>query len=100
MGAEKGPHELHPGPERGRALALDAAPPQHAGASSLRLGRELLGQPRLADAGLPGQQQQPPSPRGGVRKATVERLHLGPSADEVALAAAALGAVQTPGDSL
>jgi hypothetical protein len=81
-GLDVGADHLDPRPERGRALPLPAAAPQHQGTTRSRLGRQLLGQPGLADAGLAGHQHHPaPAGKGGVQVGG-ERGQLGLAADE------------------
>src|SRR5215218_1936697 len=54
--------DLDPRPERRRALPLPAAAPQHQRATRPCLGRQLFGQPSLADTGLSGHQHHPTVP--------------------------------------
>ncbi len=57
---------LHPGPEGGRAAAVPAAGPDDARPGAPRLLAEGLGQARLADPGLAGEQHEAAPARGGV----------------------------------
>jgi hypothetical protein len=81
-GLDVGADDLDPRPERGRALPLPAAAPQHQGTARRRLGRELLCQPGLADPGLAGHQHHPTAAGGGGVKVGGERGQLGLAADE------------------
>jgi hypothetical protein len=51
---------LDPRPEGGRAVALPAGPPEHAGTERPRAGGQLVGQAGLADARLAGHQHERP----------------------------------------
>ncbi len=79
-GLDVGADDLNPRPERGRALPLPAAAPQHKGTARGRLGRQLLSQPGLADARLPGQQHHPATAHGG-------RVQVGGECGQLRLAA-------------
>ena len=66
--ADVGPQRLHPGPVRRRATRLPAATPEHGGATRLRVGRELVGEPALADPGLAGEEHEPAAARIARRR--------------------------------
>ena len=67
--AHVGADRLRPGPVGGRPLALVAAPPVDLRAAHARVGRQLLGGARLADAGLADEQHQPAAARRAPRRA-------------------------------
>src|SRR2546430_8711857 len=60
------PHDLNPRPVPGRALAGPAPAPGHPGAAALRQVRRRREHRGLADARLPGQQQQVTASGGGL----------------------------------
>ena len=57
---DQGAEQLCPRPERRCAPCLPAATPQHPDPPLGRESCQVLGQPGLADPGLPGDQEQPP----------------------------------------
>ncbi len=73
---------LDPGPVRGRAALLPAAPPRHPAAALTGDPRQLLHQPRLADPGLARQQEDEPAPVMGLVEARDELAELGVPAHE------------------
>ena len=73
---------LRPGPVRGLSLGLVAASPVDAGAADPGVGRELLGRPRLADPGIPRDQQQPPATGVRALELGAHLLELGVATDE------------------
>ena len=72
----EGTDHLGPWPERRGAPSLPAANPQHPSPSPGRVVRQVLGQPRLADPGLPRDQQQPHPPADRVLEAGHQLGHL------------------------
>jgi hypothetical protein len=52
---------LRPGPVWRSSGALRAASPEHASACVLRAAGELVGEPRLADAAVAADQEEPPA---------------------------------------
>jgi hypothetical protein len=68
------PQQLAPSPERRRADVVRAADPGGAVAVGSDLGRQLGGQPRLADPGFAAEQADPTPPEGGGRSGRAAQL--------------------------
>jgi hypothetical protein len=82
---------LDPRPVRRRPPSLPAAPDEDPGIALLGGDHELLGQPALADPGLPGDDRDPASARDRVVEGGGQLRELGPAADERSRCHAAIG---------
>ena len=97
--AHVGTQRLHPGPVGRSAARLPASADEHPGTAALRLGGHLLGEPALADPGLPDEQDQPAAAGERVVETGDQRGQLALSADERAarcLARRSPGSVDRP----
>jgi hypothetical protein len=73
-------HRLHDRLQEQRSFGLVAARPQHGRAGHFSLGREILGEGRLADPGLPDDHDQARIPGYGAAPGLAQRSRLGISA--------------------
>ncbi|HEX3482916.1 MAG TPA: hypothetical protein VHT91_48235 [Kofleriaceae bacterium] len=71
--------DLRPRPARRRARDLPGPTPEHADASRLGARGELLGQARLADAGLAGEEKHTPAPTKRLLERGIELGELAPA---------------------
>src|SRR5438876_6008445 len=70
------PQRLHPRPVGGRSPRLPAAAYENVGAAGLRMARQLLCEATLANAGLPGEEEQPTMSVVHLCKAVYELFEL------------------------
>lgn len=74
--------DLHPRPERRRAVAFPHATPEHVGAGPAGVRRQLLGETGLADRRFTHEEREAPATGTRSIEGVVQRGELGVSADE------------------
>ena len=79
---DEGPYDLHPGPERGRALTLMQRAPRNQTSACPSQRGNLLGRPRLSHAGFARQQHDAPVPPRGSVESGGQRRHLDVTTNE------------------